>query len=126
MHPACKSKDKIKGTHKMKSRDVVVEGSQRLNFSGYSATGILDKMSGHCVDDDHDDHDSDVNEHDGSYGDGNVVQDVSFDPLKSKIELINEDGDHGNDDDYAMSFCNVGYVLDQVEGDEDWRIVGEM
>ncbi|KAF3444516.1 hypothetical protein FNV43_RR14208 [Rhamnella rubrinervis] len=132
LHPACKSKDKTKGTHKTKSSDVVVEGRQRLNFSGYSATGILDQLSGHCVDDDHDhdDDDSAVNEHDGSYGDGNVVQNVSSDPIKSNIETINEDGDHGNDDDDVdddpMSFCNVGYALDQVEGDEDWCLVGEM
>lgn len=107
-----------------------------MNFSGYSAAGILDQLSGRYVDGDDDegsdydrDHDH-VNEHDGhSCGDGEAVHAVSFQPMKTTFDVVSEDRDHGNgddDDDDAMSFCYVGYVLDQVEGDEDWCLVGEM
>ncbi|XP_050380042.1 uncharacterized protein LOC126797457 [Argentina anserina] len=55
IHPASKSKDKTEGNQKLKSSDVVtnhrlvtwrvVDGQIGLNFSGLSATGLLDKLS---------------------------------------------------------------------------------
>ncbi|KAF3444518.1 hypothetical protein FNV43_RR14210 [Rhamnella rubrinervis] len=142
MHPTCKSKDKTKGTQKVKSNDVVsnhrlvtwrvVEGQQGLNFARYSATGILEQLSSCGVDDDDDEtngYDRDVNDYDRPYGDGDVDQVVGFQRIKTKTQILNDDG-KGNgedDDDDAMSFCNVAFALDQVEEeDEDWCLVGEM
>ncbi|KAK9272148.1 hypothetical protein L1049_002519 [Liquidambar formosana] len=54
VQPACKSKDKAKGTQKLRSCDVganhkligwrVVDGRPGLNFDGLSASGILDHL----------------------------------------------------------------------------------
>ncbi|XP_015870976.1 uncharacterized protein LOC107408124 [Ziziphus jujuba] len=139
MHPASKAKDKTKGTQKLRSCDVVsnprlltwrvVEGRHGLNISGYFALGILDQLE------DDDDGDRDVDEYDGSCGDGDfdrVV--VGFEPNKAEIVINDgdddddENGNHGGDDvdDDAISYCNVGFVMDQAEGDEDWCLVGEV
>ncbi|XP_060672514.1 uncharacterized protein LOC107415210 [Ziziphus jujuba] len=139
MHPVCKAKDKTKGTQKLRSCDVVsnhrlvtwrvVEGRQGLNFSGYSASGILDQLE------DDDDGDRDVDEHDGSCAGGDFDHVVmGFQPIKAEIVIHNSDhdddenGNHGGDDvdDDAISYCNVGFVMDEAEGDEDWCLVGEM
>ncbi|XVF60133.1 hypothetical protein PTKIN_Ptkin08bG0019400 [Pterospermum kingtungense] len=67
MHPACKSKDRTKGTQKLSDRVInpglitwrVVDGRHGLKNSGFSATRILDDLSSdyyeeHEVNDDHD------------------------------------------------------------------------
>ncbi|XP_031265284.1 uncharacterized protein LOC116123675 [Pistacia vera] len=70
MHPACKSKDKTKGTQKFNSRDLVsnyksitwrvTDGRPGLNYSGFSATGILDHLGSDYGDEEVDDNGSDV------------------------------------------------------------------
>ncbi|KAL4653239.1 hypothetical protein ACB092_01G288000 [Castanea dentata] len=136
-HPARKSKNKIKGTHKLKSHDVVsnsrliswrvMDRKPGLNFSGFSATGILDHLyNDHINDNDDDDEEvySDSNENDRvyyGYGSSNNGDN------KAEIEIKEDDDEKGdgNDDD-KMSFCDVGFVLDQAEGDEGWCLVEEM
>lgn len=124
MHPACKSKDKTKGAQKLNhSRDLVsnykmitwrvVDCRPGLNFSGFSATGLLN----HLADDDYIDEvdDDDVYDHDGLYGPHNDEDKIR--------EIV------GNEDDEMqeiMSYYDVGTVFDEVEGDEDWCLVGEM
>lgn len=100
-----------------------------LNFSGFSATGILDHLyNDHINDNDDDDDDeevySDINEYDHvyyGYGSSNNGDN------KAEIEIKEDDDEKGdgNDDD-KMSFCDVGFVLDQAEGDEGWCLVEEM
>ena len=81
------------------------------------ATGVLEQLYGY---------DRDVNDYDRPYGDGDVDQVVAFQRIKTKIEILNDDGEENGDDD-AMSFCNVGFVWDQVEEeDEDWCLVWEI
>ncbi|EEF35425.1 uncharacterized protein LOC8260322 [Ricinus communis] len=112
MHPSCKSKDKTKGTQKLKSHDVlsnyrlmswrVVDGKPGLNFSGFSASRILDHMD----------------------DDERYVDDDDYE------ETIAANVDDGDDDDIDdgddTSYCDVGFLLDQVEGDEDWCLVAEL
>lgn len=103
----------------------VVDGQQGLSFSGYSATDILEQLSGCCVDDD------DEETNGCCIDDGDVDQVVDFQQIKAEIGTdLNDGGDgHGEgqgDDDDTMSFCNVCFVLDQAEEDEDWCLVGEM
>ncbi|KAK9272908.1 hypothetical protein L1049_003287 [Liquidambar formosana] len=147
VHPACKSKDKAKGTQKLRSCDVVanyklitwrvVDGRPGLNFDGVSATGILDYMGCHDYLDNDDVDEDDEEEVDncvgdlykGSYGfadDGPIVESNCYDE-KKEIELpgVDEIKDD-EEDDGDMGFCEVGFVCEQVDGDEGWCLVGEM
>jgi hypothetical protein len=45
MHPSCKSKDKTKGSHKVKSHDRVMTWGAAFEFSGFSATAMLDHLA---------------------------------------------------------------------------------
>nr|XP_015878984.2 uncharacterized protein LOC107415211 [Ziziphus jujuba var. spinosa] len=117
MHPASKAKDKTKGTQKIRSYDVVSyhrlvtwRGRQGLNFSGYSASAILDQLE----DDDNDVYDRDADGYDGTCGMGD------FDHVVVGFQIAINDGD---DDENGN---NVGDVMDQPEEDEDWCLVGKM
>lgn len=135
-------KAKAKGTQKHRSRDVVVSNYRfttwRLadcgpgfKFSGLSATGILDRLAAaDYMDYDYDyDYESD-GVHDEfcglDYIQPGLVVDLDFVPSTSSVE--NDAEDYGGDavDDDAMSFCEVGFVWEQVEGDEGWCLVEEM
>ncbi|OVA20510.1 hypothetical protein BVC80_1065g62 [Macleaya cordata] len=148
VHPACKSKDKTKGTQKLKSIDVamnhkliswrVVDKGQGLNYRGISATAVLGQLSNDHWDDhvdDDDDHHDDGHVDDVYDDDSPVLADelptVSLHVAKEEgassggIEEEEKDDDDDDDDDH-MSFCDVGFVIDQVDGDEDWCLVGEL
>ncbi|EXC31396.1 hypothetical protein L484_017678 [Morus notabilis] len=147
LHPTRKAKDKTKGNHKLKSSDVV-SNHKLLAFHGVSATRVLDQLSNYLAnDDDHDDYevsDCDVydnydgphlyDNYDGPYGasDDNLALDSQS--VQTTVEIIgnssddqNQNGDdqNQNGDEEGMSFCDVGFVVDLVEGD-DWCLVGEM
>ncbi|WMV17622.1 hypothetical protein MTR67_011007 [Solanum verrucosum] len=124
IHPAGKSKDKTKGTQKIKGcGDVVslvtwrvVDAMPGLNFSGFSATGILDHLDSDCsYYMDHDDHDIYYDAADEGYGDQELVVDSDWSPaIGVEIEETDEE---------KMSFCEVGFVWENVEEDEDWCVV---
>lgn len=130
MGPVQKSKDKTKGAHKLKSNDVVsshrlitwrvVDGRPGLNFSGLSATGMLV----HLGYDSNDIEESHGNEYDTYYDD---VPQVGADIDKADVGCDDQAfriSGNDNDDD-NMSFLDVGMVLNQVEEDEGWYLVGE-
>ncbi|KAL3526134.1 hypothetical protein ACH5RR_014506 [Cinchona calisaya] len=121
VHPACKAKDKTKGTQKLKSCDVVtnyrlvtwrvVDARPGFNFSGFSATGVLDHLANdYCNSDDGDTEIDDVCDYNevGAYG--------LAPPNNNNHPGIEEKVDH---DDEKMSFCDVGFAWEQVEGDDD-------
>ncbi|KDP46355.1 hypothetical protein JCGZ_10195 [Jatropha curcas] len=135
MNPCCKSKDKTKGNHKLKSHDFasncrlmtwrVVDGRPGLNFSGFSASEILNRLA---IDDNDDYADDGDDEIDGYYG--NYLEDSNEIQENACVDNNNKDDDNGlvgeGDYDDNMSFCDVGFVLDQVEGeDEGWCLVEE-
>ncbi|XP_009605471.1 uncharacterized protein [Nicotiana tomentosiformis] len=145
IHPAGKSKDKTKGTQKLKGRgDVVsnyrlitwrvVDSRPGLNFSGFSATGLLDHLdSDYSYYMDHDDDhgiyydapgpgEDYFNEEIGS----ELVVDSNWSTPGVEIEEIDECEDNGDDDEERMSFCEVGFVWEKVEEDGDWCVVEEM
>ncbi|XP_060193917.1 uncharacterized protein LOC132623202 [Lycium barbarum] len=117
IHPAGKSKDKTKGTQKLKTRgDVVslvtwrvVDARPGLNFSGFSTTGLLDHL-------DNSDY-SYYMDHDDDHG-------IYYD-APDEIEEIDDCEDNGVDDDEEekMSFIEVGFVWENVEEDGDWCVV---
>ncbi|KAK9272323.1 hypothetical protein L1049_002694 [Liquidambar formosana] len=151
VHPACKAK----GTQKLRSTDVVtnykliswrvLDGRPGLNFGGVSASGILDYMVNHDYLDDEYEEEEEEEEHcegdvyEGSYGLGRDVgliesssrcldEEMEIEPTvvdEIKDDEDNRDDDDDDDDD-NMSFCEVGFVCDQVDGDEGWCLVGEM
>ncbi|KAF8028932.1 hypothetical protein BT93_E1567 [Corymbia citriodora subsp. variegata] len=136
LHPACKSKDKTKGNNKNKSFNVVsshrliswrvMDGRPGLNYSGLSATGLADHLA-----DAHEDYDDDEcetgsdheleREHE-VYDDGDQFISPAADGSKDENhEGINNDGE--GDDDDKISFCEVGFELNQVE--DGWCMVRE-
>ncbi|CAK9180458.1 unnamed protein product [Ilex paraguariensis] len=135
IHPACKSKDKAKGTQKWRSCDVVsnhrlltwrvVDAKSGLKFPGFSASGILDHLATtDYEDEEYDDIYDDDEAYEGSCGvarHGLLVD-------SGAVECKDEDDDNNarDDDDDKMSFCDVGIMLEQVDGDEGWCLVGDL
>ncbi|XAR51952.1 hypothetical protein NMG60_11006764 [Bertholletia excelsa] len=103
IHPATKSRDKAKGTQKIRSSDALL--SYRL-VAGFSATAILDHLGG---------------EYDEEEGD-------CVDVVHEESCYLANDGLTVEDDDEndKMSFCDVALELDQVDEDEGWCLVGEI
>ncbi|KAJ9135419.1 hypothetical protein P3X46_032605 [Hevea brasiliensis] len=166
MHPCYKSKDKTKGTQKLKSLDVasnyrlingrLVNSGPGLKFSGFSASGILDHLTN--IEDDYVDDEiggdlensilssqekeaaheieeitaANVDDDENRDDVNGLVDDDDDDENRDDVNGLvddddeNRDGDNGLDDDDAMSFCDLSYVLDQVEEDEGWCLVAEM
>ncbi|XVF13973.1 hypothetical protein REPUB_Repub09cG0016200 [Reevesia pubescens] len=126
MHPACKSKDKTKGTHKLRSSDIgsnyravtwrVVNGRSGLKFSGYSATRILDHLSSQ-YEDDYEDNDDDFQG--GVINDGFKVNSQSLEERENYEGEIENEGVYVGDDD-------VNFVLDQELEEDGWCLVGEI
>ncbi|RVW68974.1 hypothetical protein CK203_058550 [Vitis vinifera] len=148
--PACKSKGKTKGTQKMKPRDMVsnhrlitwrlVEGKPGLNFNGISATEVLDHLSREDFYDDQYYNDEDEDEveacYDGHY-DEEKIEDSGHacpddGPMAEEKEIeaggiqISGESDECDVDDDDNSFYEVGFVWEQVDGDEGWCLVREM
>lgn len=154
VHPCCKSRDKTKGSQKQRSHDVlsnyrlttwpVVAGRLGLSFNGASATEILDHLASiYRMDDDEGDDDDNAGYedevddgygYDEGYGDlianygsssgGEVAPSPEIEEVAAADDDDKHDGGHKDDDD--LDFCDVGFVLDQVEGDEGWCLVAEI
>ncbi|KAM5581844.1 hypothetical protein ABKV19_010871 [Rosa sericea] len=120
IHPASKSKDKTKGNQKLKSSDVVanhrlvtwrvVDGRSGFNFSGSSATGILDNLCSDYYDNSRDSDD----------------EDDEIDDNESKVDFndVDEKGSNGEESEEVMGFYNVDNMFDyQIEEDEGWCLV---
>ncbi|KAJ8750249.1 hypothetical protein K2173_014164 [Erythroxylum novogranatense] len=139
LNPCCKSKDKAKGNHKLRSLDVVsdyrllswrvVDGRPGLKFSGFSATGILDHLANDYEDDDVDD--SVFEDEDGG-GDHEALMESSPGTMIQEIDDNNKDeNDNGGnpnisndqdeeEEDDHMSFFDVGLMSALAEGDDGW------
>lgn len=98
-HPVCNSKDKAKGTQKLKSYDVsmnrrgwrVVDKGLGLNYSGISATGILQQLSGSYRDDMGDDYEDDEeggDEEQSPYLDGLVAPECDIKEPETETEEV--------------------------------------
>lgn len=97
----------------------VVDGQPGLSFSGISATDLLDHVSGDYMNDD-EVYDGDF-EYDGTMdfeSPCNKDNDIRF-------EINHEDGEEDDNSD-NISYCDVEFVSDQVEGEEEWCLVEEM
>uniref|UniRef100_A0A7N1A7P7 Uncharacterized protein n=1 Tax=Kalanchoe fedtschenkoi TaxID=63787 RepID=A0A7N1A7P7_KALFE len=129
LHPACKSREKTKGSHKARGpnddvsrlklvswRVVDARPGLGLSFAGSSASQILAHLA--------EEEESNLNDV-GEYGFG-FDRETEVDGGK-EIEIEEEKMDGGDaDEDETMSFCEVGYVWEQVEGDDSWCLVAEM
>ncbi|KAJ6841475.1 uncharacterized protein M6B38_306310 [Iris pallida] len=132
-HPVSKSRDKAKGTHKLRSCDVALNHrlvSWRVapaevvedglghwsKYSGFSASGILDQLSSErdCRGDDED---QDVVEEEEE-------EEESDGMLAECSDAKEEDEEH--DDDDEEEFCQVGIVSWEYIDGEDWCLVHEM
>ncbi|KAK9159607.1 hypothetical protein Syun_005948 [Stephania yunnanensis] len=108
--PTCKAKDKAKGTRKSRASDLTVNHrlvawtvgnrGRGFDFFGSSATAMLDRLG-------EEEPELGLGEGElGFVGGGGVVC-----------------GD--DDDEDAMSFCDVGFVMeDEIDG--EWCVVGEL
>ncbi|KAK8644168.1 hypothetical protein V6N13_123483 [Hibiscus sabdariffa] len=120
MHPACKSKDKTKGSHKLRSSEMVsssrliswrvVDGRPGFNDSGFSASRILDHLSN---DDDDDD------------DDGFKMNSQPLGEVEYYEDDNNKDDDVKNDGAYVdVNDDDVKFVLDKDLEEEGWCLVG--
>lgn len=98
-----------------------------LNFSGLSATGMLDHLTNG------DDYVEDEIDH-GDLG-NSILSSREEEEEKAALEIeeiaadkIDDDDkiDDVDDDDDGMSYCDVSLMLDQIEEDEGWFLVAEM
>ncbi|KAG5063727.1 hypothetical protein JHK85_004910 [Glycine max] len=97
LHPACKSKDKTKGTQKRKHWRVIVD-QPNSDFFGLSATVTLDNLS-----------------HD-------YYEDESGDRVDYSGTLDDYDGENNNGNK-CVSEIGGSFQMDQVAEDEDWLLV---
>jgi hypothetical protein len=126
LQPCCKAKHKTKGSHKVKSQDVlsnsnaqfiawrVVNGRHGSNLSGFSATGMLNHLAS-TGDHDHADEVDDS----GHEIDQEFVDDDDENYIGDGVNIKNIEEEDG------MSYCDVGFEVDLAEGDEDWCLVAE-
>ncbi|XP_071711603.1 uncharacterized protein [Rutidosis leptorrhynchoides] len=148
IHPVCKSKDKAKGT--MKIRSLGAENEFAKYSFGTSATGVLAYLADdgaydnedydYDYDYDYDDRVEETYDHDYGYGydddnyilndDDDATNDLGFDMEISAddVDVTETDDDDDDDDDDAMSFCDVGLCWGHEDGDEygddGWYLVG--
>ncbi|KAB2084839.1 hypothetical protein ES319_A05G360700v1 [Gossypium barbadense] len=128
MHPAFKSKDKAKGTHKFRSNDMatnyrlvtwkVVDKRPGLNFSGFSAARMLDHLSSDYEGYDNDDDDDQCH----------VVNDGLKASSQSQEEVENHEGKTEDDDEKheGVDVDDMKFVLDRELEEEGWCLVGEI
>ncbi|KAF8378166.1 hypothetical protein HHK36_029503 [Tetracentron sinense] len=109
-HPASKSKEKAKGTHK--PRSCPVDKGQGLNYDGKSASGLL----GHL----------DNDEWDGEVEDDDDDDDWPCIGYGSAAESGCPKEEDKTGSGRSSSFSDLGLVWDQVEEDEGWFLVGVM
>ncbi|XVF60132.1 hypothetical protein PTKIN_Ptkin08bG0019300 [Pterospermum kingtungense] len=155
LNPVSKSKNKTKGTQKFKTSNMVagprlitwrvLDRQPGLNFSGFSATEILEHLYNVNEEDDIDDHvnDDDDDECDNGGTCAIILHDDDNDDFmanfwsiheKERGEYVDNDDDddelesvYGYGDDDAMSYCDVElFMLDQTEEDEGWCLLTEM
>ncbi|MBA0617154.1 hypothetical protein Godav_026627 [Gossypium davidsonii] len=126
LNPVSKSKGKSKGTQK--SRTCNLAG---FNFSGFSATGVLEYLYSFNDDDDDDDNDeigNHVNDHDYVYEDvGRCVlnDNDNNDDFLAKFWSLHDKQNDDDDDDDDTSYCDVDFMLD-IEEDEGWCLLREL
>lgn len=142
MHPACKSKDKTKGSHKLRSSDDmvtnyrlitwrVVDGRPGLNLSGFSATRILDHLANDYEDYEGNDDYIDGSDHDYDYDNDNDddvnnrcdLANDGFEEIEKEGEIEENivDDDEKNEGVYVDD--EVKFVLDQDLEEEGWCLV---
>ncbi|KVI09281.1 uncharacterized protein LOC112522334 [Cynara cardunculus var. scolymus] len=134
LHPACKSKDKAKGTMKFRS----IGSDPGLIACGTSATGVLAYLASEgSYDDDDDDDDDDGDEYENAiddyeysydYDDNtncNVEIGIGLASIVTEEHIVVEE-----DEDDFMSYCDVGLCLGDTDADEHeddgWYMVGQI
>ncbi|KAE8718201.1 putative Calcium-binding site [Hibiscus syriacus] len=131
MHPTCKSRDKTKGSRKLKPSEMVsscrsitwrvVDGRPGFKASGFSASMILDHLS-----DDHDDDHDDIDD-DGDDDDGCVANDGSKVISQALGEMEDYEDDHIEDDDVKNDGVHVHVDVDVAAADDEgWYLVGRI
>ncbi|KAL7232699.1 hypothetical protein ACSBR2_010665 [Camellia fascicularis] len=114
-HPASKSINKTKATHKLRSANLVsncrlatwrvVDAKPGLNFPGFSVSRVLDYLDN-----------NDYWDEDGDDDDDDDCEDEAY-----------EEDSCDEESEATTSFCDVGLVWERVDEDEGWcLIVGEM
>ncbi|XP_017701461.2 uncharacterized protein LOC103720283 [Phoenix dactylifera] len=135
-HPISKSRNKAKGTYKLKACDValnhklvswriVVDEERMVNLRGASASEILSHLSGNCCNKGYEDDDHTV-EDDVEFGHGDSFPE----PVDLTIEEEEEEEEagpscsSGDEDGGDMGFYVVELSWDYLD-EEDWLVVGE-
>ncbi|KAG6790024.1 hypothetical protein POTOM_006167 [Populus tomentosa] len=131
LQPCCKARHKTKGSHKVKSQDVlsnsnaqfiawrVVNGRHGSNLSGFSATGMLNHLASTR---DHDYADDEVDDS-GHEIDQEFVDDDDENYTGDCVNIKNIEEEEEEED--GMNYCDVGFEVELAEGDEGWCLVAE-
>ena len=136
-HPVSKSRDKAKGTYKLKSSDVVLNhrlvtwrvvadrNAHWSKYSGVSATGVLDALLTDSSWSQGDDDDNHEEQEYGIYEDclDEHTTEEGIEDERSTNGPEEEEEEEEEDDD--MGFCEVGFVWEYMD-EEGWCVVDEM
>ncbi|KAF2316508.1 hypothetical protein GH714_041849 [Hevea brasiliensis] len=106
----------------------MAEGRPGLNFSGVSATGILNHLANEDdyldddIDGDYDSYWENATSSSREMDEGVQIEEIA--DANVNDDKDNRENDDGDDD--GLSFCDVGFLVDQIEGDDGWCLVEEM
>ncbi|KAL4577141.1 hypothetical protein LXL04_013244 [Taraxacum kok-saghyz] len=123
IHPATKSKDKAKGT--MKVRSTGSDPRQISYPAGTSATGVLAYLSSKACYDDDDEYDGAIDDYDYDYNeDTNCNVEIGI----GLGSIVTEEQNGGENEDGCIHYSDVGLCWGEGDadenGDDDWYLVG--
>ncbi|KAI3748114.1 hypothetical protein L6452_10994 [Arctium lappa] len=127
LHPACKSRDKAKGSMKFRS----IGSDTGFVACGTSATGVLAYLASEGSYDD-DEYENAIDAYEYSYDrDDSTNCKVEFGIGLASIVAEEDIGvEEDEDEDDCMSYCDVGLSLGDLDSDEDeddgWCMVGDI
>ncbi|XP_068651755.1 uncharacterized protein [Aristolochia californica] len=127
-HPACKSRDKAKGTHKVKS---LVDRGLGLKFGGSSAAGILGLLSDRDWDDEVDEQEDYHVADEEEAMTYTVAGEASLEKDRAQDLSIEQEDQHLHsspiqETETDMGFHDLGFVLDLMEDVEEWCLIGDI
>ncbi|KAI4348247.1 hypothetical protein L6164_008993 [Bauhinia variegata] len=128
LQPACKSKDKVKGTQKNKSIFRVADERPGSQCFGFSATELVDHIYDDYYSEDEEEEEEEEEEVSEFYDGGNENgyshgHEFEARTLSSVARDDDENGNRMAGDGVNVCISEIGLEIDRVEEDEGWYLV---